>query len=153
MAVPVSRLPLAASRIRRKTVRPAGCWHRTRHRRESEPRRTRRRTSDPPDSRYRRMSIASKDSLPLQAIVPTGSFAQAGAGSDGPPRMRLMPAIPSCFLATGVNYEFAGYWPPSTFSTVPVIQLARSEARKSTAFATSSGVPRRPDGIAAAASA
>ena len=34
--------------------------------------------------------------------------------------------------------------PPSTASTWPVIQLARSDSRNITAYAMSSGVPRRP---------
>ena len=38
-------------------------------------------------------------------------------------------------------------WPPSTTSVCPVIQLASSEARNSTALATSSGIPNRPNGI------
>ena len=38
--------------------------------------------------------------------------------------------------------------PPSTGSTVPVTNPARSEAKKDTAAATSSGVPARPTGVA-----
>ena len=45
---------------------------------------------------------------------------------------------------TGVQPDI---WPPSTTSVWPVIQLARSLARNSTACATSSGRPIRPDGM------
>src|SRR5437588_12722487 len=38
-------------------------------------------------------------------------------------------------------------WPPSTVQLAPVTRLARSEARKLTTAATSSGRPKRPSGM------
>ena len=43
--------------------------------------------------------------------------------------------------------------PPSTWTTEPVTYDARSEARKTTTLANSSGVPKRPTGISAAEAA
>ena len=40
-------------------------------------------------------------------------------------------------------------WQPSTLTQAPVMSEARSEARKTTTFATSSGRPNRPSGISA----
>ena len=51
-----------------------------------------------------------------------------------------------------LGYGAVGTMPPSTVNVLPVIQLARGEARNTTSPATSAGSPMRPAGIGRLAS-
>src|SRR5436189_5007873 len=56
-------------------------------------------------------------------------------------RYGVFPPSRDCFCQR--DYRLPRCWPPSTERQAPVTQLARSDARKITAFATSSTVPSR----------
>src|SRR6478672_10692092 len=55
----------------------------------------------------------------------------------------------AAYWALGGVWSQAARVPPSTVSSVPLTKDASSEARKATAFATSSGRPTRPRGVMA----
>lgn len=69
-----------------------------------------------------------------------------------PPTILRGPGIPArkgWSVSASAAASAPGYTmkPPSAVRTCPVRKEARSEAKKATAWATSSGVPRRPRGV------
>lgn len=66
-------------------------------------------------------------------------------------RVRLLNELPNLFCHLPSSYhQLARTTPPSTGSVTPVMYPARSDARKATAAANSSGVPSLPSGTSRA---
>ena len=112
-------------------------------------RRCRRRSRSAPSSCTACASSAAPTSSPSPA--PSRSTCNARRnGSDQSPRRRSRSS--SSWTKTGrlssPRNDGRAEEPPSTASTWPVIQLAWSDSRNITAYAMSSGVPRRPNGSA-----
>ena len=82
----------------------------------------------------------------------TSADANQGAGGYSPSSAPMMPEDAATVerkitLIDDQRGDYESTCPPSTTNVCPVIQLARSEARNRATLATSSGPPKRPNGM------